>query len=76
MTNIRNTEELRNSASGAKNQDIKVMSTNLMKEMLWLKPKTTIEMYTLKKHIQNIPTFKNKNITGLRREEYDLLSTS
>ena len=34
-----------------------------MKEMLWSKPKSTIEMFTLKKHMQFVPQLKDKDIT-------------
>jgi len=52
------------------------MSNNLMREMLCFKPRTTIEMFTLKKHIQHIPNMKNKSITSLSKEDYALLSKS
>ena len=39
------------SANNDNKADIKKMCGGLMREMLWSKPPTTIEMFTLKKHM-------------------------
>lgn len=39
------------SANNDNKADIKKMCGSLMREMLWSKPPTTIEMFTLKKHM-------------------------
>ena len=50
------------------------MSHNLMREMLWSRPRTTIEMFTIKKHIQNLPEFQNKDIKSHINFENNMLS--
>ena len=58
------------------NGDIKKMCVNLMKEMHWSKPPQTIEMYTIKKHMQEIPHLKNKSITNFSKMDYETISKS
>ena len=58
------------------NGDIKNMCQGLMKEMHWQKPPQTIEMYTIKKHMQEIPHLKNKQITNFTQTEYETISKS
>lgn len=53
LTNLIN---LKNNAP-RDNPDTKMMVHNLMREMLWAKPPQTIEMYTIKKHMQDYPQF-------------------
>ena len=52
------------------------MSAGLMREMLWSKPPTTIEMFTLKKHMQEIPALKNKSLSNMNKNDYQELKTS
>lgn len=52
------------------------MVHNLMREMLWAKPPQTIEMYTIKKHMQDYPQFKNTQITKMTRTELSELKSS
>ena len=59
--------DLKNQSSMATNSDYKIMCNNLMHEMLWEKHPTTIEMYSIKKHMQQIPTLKNASITNMKR---------
>ena len=47
-----------------------------MREMLWAKPPTTIEMFTIKKHMQEIPALKNKNLSTMTRGDYKDLQGS
>ena len=46
------------------------MCQGIMKEMLWEKKPTTIEMYSIKKHMHKIPTLKNKSITTMTKCDY------
>lgn len=56
--------------------DIRKMSKGIMREQLWQKPPATIELYTIKKHLQNIPEFKNTKVTKLHKTEVDNLKES
>ena len=47
------------------------MCQKLMREVFWNKPPEAIEMYALKKHMQNIPEMKDKLITKMARCDYD-----
>jgi hypothetical protein len=40
-----------------------MMCENLMKEMLWSKPPATIELFTIKKHLNEKTEFKKKMIS-------------
>jgi hypothetical protein len=44
-----------------KDRDIKTLATNLMKEQLWDQNLHTLEMYSLKKHLNELPGFKESN---------------
>ena len=52
------------------------MCNNLMKEMLWEKHPTAIEMFSIKKHMHKIPTLQNKQITNMSKNDYHELKTS
>ena len=47
------------------------MCSKLMHEVFWQKPPEAIEMYALKKHMQNIPEMKDKLISEMARCDYD-----
>ena len=61
------------------NKDTKVMCHNLMKEMLWKKSPNsplTIEMFSIKKHMQKEPSLKNRHISDMNCYDYKHLKTS
>lgn len=68
--------ELRNYRNPDKKSDIKVICDDVMKEMIWSKPPGSIEMYTIKKHMQEMPTMKNKKITAFSKNDYETIKTS
>ena len=50
-----------------------------MKEMLWTKSPNaplTIEMFSIKKHMQKEPSLKNKHISDMNYYDYKHLKTS
>ena len=44
------------------------MRQNLMKEMLWHKAPETVELYQLKKKVNQIPQFKKLRLTQLKTD--------
>jgi len=42
-----------------------------MEEMLQAKPPTTIELYTIKKHIAEIPHLQDKSVIKLSKKDFD-----
>lgn len=44
-----------------KDRDIKTLAVGLMKEQLWDQNNHTLEMYSLKKHLNELPGFKESN---------------
>ena len=44
-----------------------------MLEQLWSKPASTVDLYTIKKHLQYIPEYKNTKVTKLNEIEIDSL---
>ena len=71
-----NMKTLNNSAGLEDKNDTKVMCQNLMQEMLWAKPPSTIELFTIKKQMQVIPVLKDKSITSMKRGDYNQLKES
>lgn len=43
------------------------MYDGLMRETWWAKPPTTIDMYTIKKHLENEPEFMGKSVTKMSK---------
>lgn len=44
-------------------KDLHVMFDGIMRETYWAKPQTTIDMFTIKKHMQEIPEMQDKSIS-------------
>ena len=49
------------------------MYDGLMKETWWAKPPTTIDMYAIKKHLDENPEFKDKNIYQMGKKDFEKL---
>ena len=52
------------------------MYDGIMRETFWAKPQTTIEMFTIKKHMQQMPEFQDKSLSTLSKQEYEVLTSS
>jgi hypothetical protein len=68
--------KLRQNESSRSKDDMHAMCQNLMKEMLWEKPPSAIEMFSIRKHIQEIPALKNMSLSRLGYQEYSNLRQS
>ena len=75
---LRQTQNLKHSSgqSSEAKSDLKVMVSNLMDEQLWSKYPVSIEMFSIKKHMEKIPKFKHADITKLSKEDYEVLRVS
>jgi hypothetical protein len=48
------------------------MCEGLMFETFWSRPPTTIDMYAIKKHMEDRPElFKDTSITNMNRRDYE-----
>ena len=52
------------------------MYDGLMHETWWAKPPTTIDMFTIKKHMQGNPDLKDKNICHMEKNDYEKIEKS
>jgi hypothetical protein len=54
-------------------EDMRAICTDLMKEMLWAKPPTAIEMFSIKRHMQDISGLKDLTISKMQIQDYSAL---
>ena len=52
------------------------MYDGIMRETFWAKPPTTIDMFTIKKHMEANPDLKDKNICQMKQNDYDKIQKS
>ena len=68
--------ELRNFSNPDKKSDMKVICNDVMKEMIWSKPPGSLEMFTIKKHMKDVPKMKGKKISAFSQNDYEAIKTS
>jgi len=56
--------------------DIKVICNHLLQERLWKRNPTSIELYSIKKHINKIPNMSSKNIGNMSKRDFDIIKSS
>ena len=49
------------------------MYDGLMQETWWAKPQTTIDMFAIKKHMEENPVMKNKSLVNLSHKDFDAI---